>query len=146
MLALGIVGAVVGATALIVPISAVFVASQRAENAADAAALAAADAISGAVPGVPCALAATVASRNGAARGILQHGRPRGIRHRGGLRRRLRTRRVGASRAAGVVGMTSVEDGLHEAVLDGGRAVVVVRPELEAGRPGYRCSAFPCRC
>ena len=67
VLALGIVGAVVGATALIVPITTVFVASQRAENAADAAALAAADAISGAVPGVPCALAAIVASRNGAA-------------------------------------------------------------------------------
>ena len=67
VLALGIVGAVLGATALIVPVTTVFVASQRAENAADAAALAAADAISGAVPGVPCALAATVAARNGAA-------------------------------------------------------------------------------
>ena len=67
VLALGIVGAVVGATALNVPITTVFVAAQRAENPADAAALAAADAISGAVPGVPCVLAAIVASRNGAA-------------------------------------------------------------------------------
>ena len=39
-------------TALVVPITTTFVASQRAANAADAAALAAADAISGAVPGV----------------------------------------------------------------------------------------------
>ena len=67
VLVIGIVGAVVGATALMVPVAAVFVVSQRAENAADAAALAAADAISGAVPGVPCELAAMVATRNGAA-------------------------------------------------------------------------------
>lgn len=67
MLALGIVGAVVGVTALIVPTATVFVASQRAANAADAAALAAADGISGAVPGVACDLAAQTAARNGAA-------------------------------------------------------------------------------
>ena len=67
VLALGIVGAVVGVTALIVPTATIFVASQRAANAADAAALAAADAISGAVTGVACELAAQTAARNGAA-------------------------------------------------------------------------------
>jgi secretion/DNA translocation related TadE-like protein len=69
VLALGIVGAVVGLTALVVPITATFVASQRAANAADAAALAAADAVAGAVPGVPCELAAATATRNGASLG-----------------------------------------------------------------------------
>ena len=67
VLALGIVGAVVGVTALTVPTATIFVASQRAANAADAAALAAADAISGAVTGVACDLAAQTAARNGAA-------------------------------------------------------------------------------
>jgi secretion/DNA translocation related TadE-like protein len=67
VLALGIVGAVVGVTALTVPTATIFVASQRAANAADAAALAAADAISGAVTGVACELAAQTAARNGAA-------------------------------------------------------------------------------
>ena len=66
MLALAIVGAVVALTALVVPVTTTFVASQRAANAADAAALAAADAVSGAVPGVPCELAASAAARNGA--------------------------------------------------------------------------------
>lgn len=66
VLALGIVGAVVALTAMVVPVATTFVASQRAANAADAAALAAADAISGRVPGVACELAAQVASRNGA--------------------------------------------------------------------------------
>lgn len=67
VLALGIVGAVVALTAMIVPVTTTFVASQRAANAADAAALAAADVISGLVPGVACELAAQVAARNGAA-------------------------------------------------------------------------------
>lgn len=66
VVALGLVGAIVGLTALIVPVLGAFVGSQRAANAADAAALAAADASSGAVPGVPCALAASIAARNGA--------------------------------------------------------------------------------
>ncbi|WP_448003684.1 Rv3654c family TadE-like protein [Agromyces bauzanensis] len=66
VLAIGIVGAVVALTAMVVPIVSTFVASQRAANAADAAALAAADAVSGAVPGIPCELAAQVAARNGA--------------------------------------------------------------------------------
>jgi len=66
VLALGIVGAVVGVTALTVPTATIFVASQRAANAADSAALAAADAVSGAVPGVACELAAQTAARNGA--------------------------------------------------------------------------------
>ncbi|MFD4422618.1 Rv3654c family TadE-like protein [Agromyces sp. NPDC058484] len=66
VLALGIVGAVVGLTAMVVPTATVFVISQRVANAADAAALAAADALSGAVPGVPCELAAQTSARNGA--------------------------------------------------------------------------------
>jgi secretion/DNA translocation related TadE-like protein len=66
VLALGIVGAVVALTAMVVPVVTTFVASQRAANAADAAALAAADTISGLVPGVACELAAQVAARNGA--------------------------------------------------------------------------------
>lgn len=66
VLALGIVGATVALTALILPVTAAFAASQRAANAADAAALAAADALSGAVPGVPCRLAEQTAARNGA--------------------------------------------------------------------------------
>lgn len=66
VLAVGIVGAVVALTALVVPAAATFVVSQQASNAADAAALAAADAVSGAVPGVPCELAAEVTARNGA--------------------------------------------------------------------------------
>jgi secretion/DNA translocation related TadE-like protein len=66
VLALGIVGAVVALTALVVPVTTTFVASQRAANAADAAALAAADTISGLVPGVACTVAAQTAARNGA--------------------------------------------------------------------------------
>ena len=66
VVAVGIVGAVVALTALVVPAAATFVVSQRAANAADAAALAAADAASGAVPGIPCDLAAEAAARNGA--------------------------------------------------------------------------------
>jgi secretion/DNA translocation related TadE-like protein len=66
VLAIGIVGAVVAVTALVVPAVTTFVASQRAANAADAAALAAADAISGAVAGEGCDLAEQVAARNGA--------------------------------------------------------------------------------
>jgi len=66
VLALGIVGAIVALTALVVPVVTTFVASQRAANAVDAAALAAADSVSGAVPGVPCELAAATAARNGA--------------------------------------------------------------------------------
>jgi secretion/DNA translocation related TadE-like protein len=66
VVALGIVGAVVALTAMVVPVATTFVASQRAANAADAAALAAADATSGLVPGTGCELAAQVATRNGA--------------------------------------------------------------------------------
>ncbi|WP_136706604.1 Rv3654c family TadE-like protein [Agromyces sp. H66] len=66
VLAVGIVGAVVALTAMVVPVASAFVASQRAANAADAAALAAADAVSGAVAGIPCELAAEAAARNGA--------------------------------------------------------------------------------
>ena len=66
VVALGLVGAIVALAALLVPVLAVFVATQRVANAADAAALAAADATSGAVPGIPCDLAAGAATRNGA--------------------------------------------------------------------------------
>jgi secretion/DNA translocation related TadE-like protein len=66
VVAVAIVGAVVAVSVSVIPVLGVFVASQRAANAADAAALAAADAISGAVPGVPCELAAAIAVRNGA--------------------------------------------------------------------------------
>lgn len=63
---LAVVGAVLTLTAGLVPVLGVIVQSQLAANAADAAALAAADALTGAVPGTPCALARTVAQRNGA--------------------------------------------------------------------------------
>lgn len=75
VLALGIVGAVVALTAMVVPAVNTFVASQRAVNAADAAALAAADVISGLLPGVACELAAHVAARNGA---VLNSCKPQG--------------------------------------------------------------------
>ncbi|MFE6963938.1 Rv3654c family TadE-like protein [Agromyces sp. NPDC057679] len=65
VVALGLVGAIIGLSALLVPVLGAFVGSQRAANAADAAALAAADASSGAVPGTPCALASAIAERNG---------------------------------------------------------------------------------
>lgn len=76
VLALAIVGATVALSALVVPVTAVFAASQRAANAADAAALAAADALSGAVPGVPCELAGSIAARNGAALASCEAGGP----------------------------------------------------------------------
>ncbi|UOE44353.1 Rv3654c family TadE-like protein [Agromyces larvae] len=66
VLVLATVAGMIALTALIVPLLAVPIASQRAANAADAAALAAADALSGAIAGVPCDLAAAVAERNGA--------------------------------------------------------------------------------
>jgi secretion/DNA translocation related TadE-like protein len=76
VLALGIVGAIVALTALVVPTASVFVLSQRAANAADAAALAAADAISGAVAGTPCPLARETAARNGAVLASCETGGP----------------------------------------------------------------------
>ncbi len=133
-------------TALVVPGHHVFVASQRAANAADAAALAAADAISGAVPGVPCALAATVAARNGACSCSLQHRRPRGLRRRGGPVARLRTRarRREPGRRGGRDDLSrrrSPRSGTRRR--SGGRR----RPRRTRGpRPGCRCSACPCRC
>lgn len=66
VLALGIVGAMTALAVALLALLGVFVASQRAANAADAAALAAADAMSGAVAGVPCRLADEAAARNGA--------------------------------------------------------------------------------
>ncbi|WP_157009228.1 Rv3654c family TadE-like protein [Agromyces laixinhei] len=66
VLAVGVIGAMAALAVALTALLGVFVVSQRASNAADAAALAAADAISGAVAGVPCALADSVAARNGA--------------------------------------------------------------------------------
>ncbi|WP_082571369.1 Rv3654c family TadE-like protein [Agromyces sp. Root1464] len=66
VVAVGIIGAMTALAVALLVLLGVFVASQRAANAADAAALAAADAMSGAVAGVPCRLAGAVAARNGA--------------------------------------------------------------------------------
>ncbi|WP_344377321.1 Rv3654c family TadE-like protein [Agromyces tropicus] len=66
VVAVSFVGVVVALAAAVVVVLLASLASQSAAHAADAAALAAADAVSGAVPGEPCALAAEVASRNGA--------------------------------------------------------------------------------
>ena len=67
VLAVGILGAVLVATALVLPLLAVLAAGQAARGAADAAALAAADTASGLEAGVPCGSAATAATLNGAA-------------------------------------------------------------------------------
>lgn len=64
ILAVGILGALVAFLLAALPISALFVAHQRAANAADAAALAAADTASGRLPGFPCETARRVAERN----------------------------------------------------------------------------------
>jgi secretion/DNA translocation related TadE-like protein len=62
----GLVAAIVCATAMLVPLYTVLVEKRAMAGAADAAALAAADARSGLVGGDPCALAASVARANGA--------------------------------------------------------------------------------
>lgn len=67
VLAIGLAGAVVCLTAMLVPIYAVLAARSATAAAADAAALAAADARIGAVTGFPCERAAEVAAANGAA-------------------------------------------------------------------------------
>lgn len=66
VLAIGLLGATVATAATIVAIFAVFAVNQQVQGAADAAALAAADTASGLLPGIPCELAATVATANGA--------------------------------------------------------------------------------
>ncbi|WP_241981682.1 Rv3654c family TadE-like protein [Cryobacterium sp. TMT1-19] len=66
VLALGVLGAVMLLTAVLLPLFAALVVGQAVQGAADAAALAAADTASGAVAGVPCAAAAEAARLNGA--------------------------------------------------------------------------------
>lgn len=63
----GVAAALLLAVGLCIPVGAVLAERHRAVGAADAAALAAADVASGRHPGSPCAVAATVASANGAA-------------------------------------------------------------------------------
>lgn len=67
VLTVGVLGAVVMLTVLIVPLLAVFAVNQSVQGAADAAALAAADTASGLVAGYPCAAATEAARLNGAA-------------------------------------------------------------------------------
>ena len=66
VLALAVIGAVIGVLALTVPLYSAFVARAALEGAADASALAAADVAVGIVPGIPCDVAAKVANANGA--------------------------------------------------------------------------------
>ncbi|WP_241979227.1 Rv3654c family TadE-like protein [Cryobacterium sinapicolor] len=66
VLMLGVLGAVVLLTAVLLPLFAALAVGQMVQGAADAAALAAADTASGAVAGVPCAAAAEAAKLNGA--------------------------------------------------------------------------------
>ena len=66
VLALGVVGAVVLLTVLLLPLFSVLVVGQAVRGAADAAALAAADTLSGLVAGVPCWAAAEIAALDGA--------------------------------------------------------------------------------
>jgi len=66
VLGIGILGATVSLTVLVIPLLAVLSLQQAVQNAADAAALAAADTASGFVAGYPCAAAAEAATLNGA--------------------------------------------------------------------------------
>jgi secretion/DNA translocation related TadE-like protein len=66
VLAVAIVAAILVLFSLVLPITTVVSAQQRAAGAADAAALAAADVAVGILPGSPCLVAATVAEANAA--------------------------------------------------------------------------------
>jgi secretion/DNA translocation related TadE-like protein len=66
VLGVAIIATMLCLVALALPLYAVFVVKQSVAGAADAAALAAADVRVGIEPGEPCAVAATVASANGA--------------------------------------------------------------------------------
>ncbi|TFC50837.1 hypothetical protein E3T26_08220 [Cryobacterium sp. TMT1-21] len=66
VLAVGVIGAVLLVTAVVVPLFAVLAVGRAVQGSADAAALAAADTASGAVAGVPCEAAAEAARLNGA--------------------------------------------------------------------------------
>jgi len=72
VLAVAIVAALVAVTALALPLYMVLSAKQAVGGAADAAALAAADVRVGILPGEPCAVAARVASANGAQLGACE--------------------------------------------------------------------------
>ncbi|MDH6235839.1 Rv3654c family TadE-like protein [Cryobacterium sp. CG_9.6] len=67
VLALGILGATIALTAVLVPLLSTLAVNQSVQNAADAAALAAADTASGFVSGYPCEVAAEAAMLGGAA-------------------------------------------------------------------------------
>lgn len=66
MLAIGLLGATMAATAALIPVLVALTGNAQAQGAADAAALAAADTASGALPGVPCEAASRTAEGNGA--------------------------------------------------------------------------------
>lgn len=66
LLAVAIVATMLALISLLLPLSVVLSAKQRAAGAADAAALAAADVAVGALPGIPCEVAAAVTTANGA--------------------------------------------------------------------------------
>ncbi|WP_241985790.1 Rv3654c family TadE-like protein, partial [Cryobacterium sp. TmT3-12] len=66
VLAVGVLGAVLLFTAMLLPLFAALAVRQSVQGATDAAALAAADTASGRVAGVPCAAAAEAARLNGA--------------------------------------------------------------------------------
>ncbi len=65
MLAVGVVGCVVGLAIAVLPLYNGVVVQRQVEGSADAAALAGADAAAGIAPGSPCAAAADVARANG---------------------------------------------------------------------------------
>lgn len=66
ILAVGVLSAIVAALLLVTPLSRVIIVRAETAAAADAAALASADVARGISPGVPCPIAASVASSNGA--------------------------------------------------------------------------------
>lgn len=66
VLAVGVLGAIMTLTMLLLPVLGLLSVGQSVRSAADAAALAGADTASGLVPGVPCAAAARAATLNAA--------------------------------------------------------------------------------
>ncbi|GAB3119694.1 Rv3654c family TadE-like protein [Glaciibacter psychrotolerans] len=66
LLAVGVLGATLALTVAVIPLYAVLAVTQQVQGAAAAAALAAADTASGLLPGIPCSVAARVATANGA--------------------------------------------------------------------------------
>ena len=149
VLAVGILGAVVLVTALLLPLLAVLVVGQTVRAAADAAALAAADTLSGLVAGVPCQAAAEIASLDGASVALCTTVGPIAsvtvTREFLGwnLRARARAGPPGAEHAPEPTGTGrsrgsgSVENGLEVAVVNGRRPLGKFRGvELQAGAAG----------